>query len=242
MEAALAACAARDEDWLEHMLRKPPYEMPTPSFWHRHRHDRLVERWARVVGADRVTVVVVDDRNRDGLMRAFETLLGLPENLIQPVPDASNRSLTRTESEMLRNLNVEFRRNGLPEELYSWLVRNGAVPHMKKACGTLSAEMRIVTPCCALEAAGAIGAEATERIAALGVRVLAGPALLSAVPRQPDGSPDDLWISPETAARALCGAFAAVAGRTGVRSVHQTSPKELVRVLGRRCLKPFGQR
>ncbi|MGW2698915.1 hypothetical protein [Streptomyces sp. NPDC001340] len=64
------------EDWLEHMLRKPPYEKPNPSFWQRHRHDRLVERWARIAGPERVTVVVVDDRDRGGLMRTFETLLG----------------------------------------------------------------------------------------------------------------------------------------------------------------------
>src|SRR5690242_12088452 len=48
------------EEWLEHMLRKAPYDKPNPSFWHRHRHDRLVERWVGAVGAERVTVVVVD--------------------------------------------------------------------------------------------------------------------------------------------------------------------------------------
>jgi hypothetical protein len=82
------------EQWLEHMLRKPPYEKPNPSFWRRHRHEQLIERWARVVGPERVTVVVVDDRDRDGLMRTFEALLGLPENLLQLVPDMANRSLT----------------------------------------------------------------------------------------------------------------------------------------------------
>ena len=54
------------EDWLTHMLRKAPYEQPNPSFWRRHRHDRLVERWVRAVGAQRVTVVVVDDRTAHG--------------------------------------------------------------------------------------------------------------------------------------------------------------------------------
>ena len=77
---------------------------------------------------------VVDDRDRNGLMRTFEALLGLPGNLLQPVPDTANRSLTLAETEMLRNLNVEFRGNGLPDELYSRLVRNGAVLHMKNAC------------------------------------------------------------------------------------------------------------
>ncbi|MEW2254951.1 hypothetical protein [Streptomyces sp. NPDC047869] len=134
------------EDWLEHMLRRPPYDEPNPSFWRRHRHDRLVARWVRAAGSGRVTVVVVDDRDRGGLMRTFEALLGLPENLLWPVPDTANRSLTLAETEMLRNLNVEFRDNGLPDELYSRLVRNGAVMHMKNMCSPTPADVRIATP------------------------------------------------------------------------------------------------
>ncbi|MEV6111378.1 hypothetical protein AB0L59_02405 [Streptomyces sp. NPDC052109] len=233
-------------DWLEHMLRKPPYERPNPSFWHRHRHDRLVERWARAVGAERLTVVVVDDRDRAGLPRAFEALLGLPENLLQPVPDTANRSLTLAETEMLRNLNVEFRANGLPDELYSRLVRGGAVLHMKNACAPEPGDVKIVTPRWAVRAAAEIAAESAARIAALGVRVLGDPALLSAVPEQPEPRPAEPRIAPEVAARALYGALAAVASAPGggapARTVHQTSSKDLLRVLGHRCLKRLGRR
>ncbi|MEU9268023.1 hypothetical protein AB0E04_21580 [Streptomyces sp. NPDC048251] len=231
------------EDWLEHMLRKAPYEKPNPSFWRRHRHDRLVERWVRVVGADRVTVVVVDDRDRGGLMRLFEGLLGLPANLLQPVPDTANRSLTLAETEMLRNLNKEFRGNGLPDELYSLLVRNGAVMHMKNTCSPTSQDVRISTPDWAIRAAAGIGAEMADRIGSTGVRVIGDPALLSAPPAVPEPAgqgPGEARIAPEVAAQALYGALAAVAAAPGggsARAVHQTSSKELVRVLGHRCLK-----
>ncbi|MFJ4623102.1 hypothetical protein [Streptomyces sp. NPDC088812] len=239
------------EEWLEHMLRKAPYEKPNPSFWRRHRHDRLVERWVRVVGADRVTVVVVDDRDRDGLMRTFEALLGLPDRLLQPVPDTANRSLTLAETEMLRNLNKEFRGNGLPDELYSRLVRHGAVMHMKNACSPTSRDVRISTPAWAAEAAAAIGAEMTGRIEAMGVRVIGDPGLLSAVPKpahrpaQEAGQPEEEpRISPEVAAQALYGALAAVAAEPAgkARTVHGTPSKELVRVLGHRCLKRLRRR
>ncbi|MGY4920919.1 hypothetical protein [Streptomyces sp. 900105755] len=240
------------EDWLHHMLRKAPYEKPNPSFWHRHRHDRLVERWSRAVGAGRVTVVVVDDRDRDGLMRTFEALLGLPANLLQPVPDAANRSLTLAETEMLRKLNVEFRGNGLPDELYSKLVRNGAVMHMKNSCSPTAADVKIPTPAWAVEAAGRIGAEMVERIAASGVRVVGDPALLSAlpaVPAQPGPPAAEARIAPEVAAQALYGALAAAAAapvrhtaEAKSRTVHQTSSKDLVRVLGHRCLKKLRRR
>jgi hypothetical protein len=233
------------DNWLEHMLRKAPYEQPNPSFWRRHRHDRLVERWTRAVGPERMTVVVVDDSDRDGLLRTFEALLGLPANLLRPVPDAANRSLTLAETEMLRKLNVEFRGNGLPDELYSKLVRNGAVMHMKNACSPTPQDVKITTPQWAIEAAGAIGAEMAGTIAATGVRVVGDTALLSAVPetveKKVSGVPR---IAPEVAAQALYGALAAVAAApvrhsapAKARTVHQTSSKELVRVLGHRCLK-----
>ncbi|QUW85104.1 hypothetical protein SMIR_25480 [Streptomyces mirabilis] len=231
------------EDWLEHMLRRAPYEKPNPSFWRRHRHDRLVERWVRVVGAENVTVVVVDDRDRDGLMRTFESLLGLPDGLLVPVPDTANRSLTLAETEMLRKLNMEFRGNGLPDEVYSKMVRGGAVMHMKNACRPAPDDARITTPRWALEAAAGIGAEMAERIATMGVRVLGDPALLSVVPSvvsaEGTGPPR---IDPEVAAHALYGALAVAAATPAyppepVRSVHQTPSKELVRVLGHRVLK-----
>lgn len=203
------------EDWLGHMLKKAPCEEPTPSFWRRHRHDRLVERWARAVGPERVTVVVVDDRDRGGLMRAFEALLGLPENLLQPVPDTANRSLTLAETEMLRNLNREFRGNGLPDELYSTLVRNGAVMHMKNACSPTRQDVKISTPQWAVEAAAGIGAEMVDRIAHTGVRVLGDPVLLSAVPTSSGQGPREPRIAPEVAAQALYGALAAAAAVPG---------------------------
>ena len=236
----------RYEEWLEHMLRKAPYEKPTPSFWRRHRHDRLVERWVRVVGAERVTVVVVDDRDRQGLMRTFEALLGLPAGLLQPVPDTANRSLTLAETEMLRNLNKEFRGNGLPDELYSKLIRNGAVMHMKNTCTPTSRDVKISTPGWAVEAAAGIGAETAGRITATGVRVIGDTGLLSAVPEPASRTvPAEPSMAPEVAAQALYGALAAVAeapGRASARAVHQTSSRELVKVLGHRCLKRLRRR
>ncbi|MDF3143079.1 MULTISPECIES: hypothetical protein [unclassified Streptomyces] len=236
-------------DWLEHLLKKPPYDKPNPSFWRRHRHDRLVERWARVVGPERVTVVVVDDRDREGLMRTFEALLGLPAHLLRPVPDAANRSLTLAETEMLRNLNKEFRANELPEELYSQLVRNGAVMHMKNTCTPGPGDVKIRTPQWAVEAAAEIGAEMAESIGRAGVRILGDMRLLSAVQlsavQKPATRTDrEPRIAPEAAAQALYGALAAAAAApvrhtaaAKSRTVHQTSSTELVRVLGHRCLK-----
>ncbi|WP_367666973.1 hypothetical protein [Streptomyces sp. DG2A-72] len=149
-------------------------------------------------------------------MRIFEALLGLPGNLLRPTPDTANRSLTLAETEMLRNLDVEFRGSGLPEGLYSRLVRYDAVTHMKNTCAPGPDDVKIGTPQWAVEAASEIGAE------------------MAGEPR----------IAPEAAAHALYGAPAAEAAApvkhtapTKARTVHQTSSKELVKVLGHRCLK-----
>ncbi|MFD7457668.1 MULTISPECIES: hypothetical protein [unclassified Streptomyces] len=213
------------------MLRKPPYEKPNPT------------------GPGRVTVVVVDDRDRGGPLRVFESLLGLRGNLLEAVRDAVNRSLTLAETEMLRNLNVEFRGNELPDELYSRLVRHGAVTHMNNVCSPSPEDVRIRTPRWAAEAAAAIGAEAAERIGAPGVRVVGDPALPSAVPEPVERPPAEPRLAPEVAARALYGALAAAAAApvrhttpAKARTVHQTSSKELVKVLGHRCLKRLRRR
>jgi hypothetical protein len=182
-------------------------------------------------------------------MRTFEALLGLPENLLRPVPGTANRSLTLAETEMLRTLNKEFRGNGLPDELYSRLVRNGAVMHMKNACSPTAQDVRIRTPRWAAEAAAGIGAEMAGRITCMGVRVLGDVGLLSAPPDGPDLVPEVPRIAPEVAAQALYGALAAAAAAGGghsargrTRTVHQTPSKELVKVLGHRCLKKLRRR
>jgi hypothetical protein len=210
MEAVLAGCA------------RPGLMgnvQPTERHWR-----RLLEQ---VHASGRHTCVISSEFFADapdhetvgGLMRTFERLLGLPEKLLRPVPDAANRSLTLAETEMLRNLNKEFCGNGLPDELYSQLVRYGAVMHMKYTCAPGPHDVKIGTPRWALEAAAGIGAEMAERIGSSGVRVLGDPELLSVAPKPAVATP------------------VGHAARARPRTVHQTSSKELIRVLGHLCLK-----
>jgi hypothetical protein len=70
-------------EWLEGTLAQPP-RTPTPNFWYRHRHDKLVARWAQAVGAQSVTVIMVNESDRMALLRAFESLLGLPGGFLIP--------------------------------------------------------------------------------------------------------------------------------------------------------------
>ena len=94
--------------WLDAMLNQPDTKL-SPSFWHRHRSDRLVARWADVVGPDRVTAVVVDETDREMILRTFERLLGLVERTLTLQDDLANRSLTLQEIEAVRALNRDLR-------------------------------------------------------------------------------------------------------------------------------------
>ena len=110
------------DGWLEGMLKKPPYNRPTPTFWQRHRHDDLVERWAAIVGPENVTVIVPDEGDRNYLLRRFEELVGLPSGLLVAEVTSENRSLTLGEIELVRQINREFIGNRWSDALYKQVV------------------------------------------------------------------------------------------------------------------------
>lgn len=169
--------------WLHAMLDDPdaPPRM-TPSFWLRHRHDRLIRRWAGVVGTDRITVVVVDESDKRMLPRTFEELLGLESETLVAHDLGSNRSLTWPEVELVR----AFNRGWIDEDLsmadYTRLVRFGAIRYLQHRVPAED-EARVPLPAWAVERAVAVGAGMVADIRASGVAVigdldtLADPAL-----------------------------------------------------------------
>ena len=78
-------------DWLEGVFADPPHCPPSPNFWRRNDHAKVIKRWSDRLGADRVTLVVVDDSDRSMLFRTFEGLLGVAPGLLVPDPSISAR-------------------------------------------------------------------------------------------------------------------------------------------------------
>ncbi len=117
------------EDWLDAVLSEPPKGI-TPTFWLQQRHDALVARWAEVVGAGRVTVVVADDGDHDGLLRIFERFTGLRAGTLVPVHDLSNRSLTRAEVDAVQALNRLLRAEGFTGQRIDEVVREIAARNL----------------------------------------------------------------------------------------------------------------
>ena len=169
------------DDWLDAMLNQEQKKI-TPSFWHRHRHDRLIARWADVVGRDRVTVVALDDNDHDFVLRAFERLTGLAAGTLIPVPDTANRSLTMPEAEAVRAFNIAFRNEGLGRPLHARIMNFGAARYMRRLEPPAD-EMRVEPPQWALDKAGVVAREMVDAIAASGVRVVGDLEPLAAVPK-----------------------------------------------------------
>ena len=168
------------ESWLETIFDKPD-ERVSRAFWQRHRHDRLVRRWANAVGAANVTAVVGDPADRDGLLRSFEDLVGVRSGTLVPEADLTNRSLTEAEAEAVRAFNVAFRAEGLGTPLHAKVMRFGAAELLKRREPSPD-EPRIRTPAWAMKRGAEVGAEIATGLSESGVRVLGDLANLTAKP------------------------------------------------------------
>lgn len=191
--------------WLDRLLDTSPSGRANPSFWHRHRHGALVQRWAEAVGPERVTVVAFDESDRSMLLRAVEQMLGLSEGTLVPHEDRTNRSLTWPEAELVRRVNRRFSRSGWSDETYAALVRHGLVREMKQH-PPHAREPRIAVPPSAHPLLEDAARETVRTVATSGVRVVGDLAsLATALPDTPGTAANGKQVAPETAAHALLG-------------------------------------
>jgi hypothetical protein len=231
-------------EWLEGILSEPP-RTPTPGFWRRHRHDTLTARWAAAVGAENLTVIVIDESDWLMLLHIFESMLGLPSGFLLPEERAANRSLTVAEAELVRLLNEEFSRREWPERSYARFMRYGTVEQMKAARQPSPEEPAIVTPAWALNRAAQISAEMAQNIKALGVNITGDISALGSVPEIPPEAvtgtgPAAPLIPTEAAVRAVLGAL--IAGGAGGKTTEEILSDVDVKSLAKTLMKRGQQR
>jgi hypothetical protein len=191
--------------WVRSLLEEPARN---EVFWRRHRHDQLIARWAEIVGPERVTVVALDDRDRDMVLRVFEGLTGLAEGTLRGIDDLSNRSMTVPEIESIRAFNIAYRAQKLSMPLYSRVMRFGAAPYMRLRTPEPD-EARIELPAWAIEPVAARSREIVSAIASSGVRVVGNLDDLTTVPSPRTADPGPVTVSPEVAASATMGVLLA---------------------------------
>lgn len=196
---------ARYEPWLENLFAKDDGSRMSPSFWLRNHHDVVVERWARAVGPQNVTAIILENVDRAAMFIAFAQLLGVPDEILTSRMElTSNRSMTAQEAELLRRVNVGVK-DDLDWTQYERLVRYGVARTIVEARDPLPSEPRLVTPDWALDAAAERGSAAAARIAGLGVNVVGDlQALAARIPSQPPVPADALSALPmDVAVRAI---------------------------------------
>lgn len=175
-------------EWLEIVLDAGSDHEVAQKFWGRHRHEELLDRWMSAVGPDRMAVVVVSDSDRTALPRAFEELLGVNQGTLQATEVRDNRGLTAAEIELVRQLNIAFRRRNWSPDLYHRIVHLGCVLPMQTRTPAPE-EPRIETPPDVVARANEIAATAAADIRASGVRVVGDLGTLSSVVPTPSTTP-----------------------------------------------------
>jgi hypothetical protein len=239
--------------WLESIFGRSE-TVVTPTFWHRHRHDQLVDRWQAVVGADAMTVVVVDEVDRRAILEAFEALTGLEDGSLVAEADRANRSFTAPEAELLRATNARLDAEVPDPNLRLNLGLYGVAAALRLREPGRD-EPRIETPAWAVERALAVGQEIVAGIERSGVRVIGdldslggrSGARAAATPdaATPDKSRADVdW--PGIVAAAALGALTATGlARTGRDARGRLGPlsnERLARVVAHRVRNGVGNR
>jgi hypothetical protein len=191
------------DDWLRAMLDAADATQP-PTFWHRQRHDRLVARWAEVVGSEHVTVVATDEADATGALLAFEGLVGLAAGTLVASDDPADRAMTLPEVEVVRAFNELFRQEGLGTALHEQVMRYGSAPYVI-AREPAAGEPAIELPGWSAAAVTAIAHDIVTGIAASGVRVIGTLEPLARVPEPGRADAPDPAITPEIAAAAAVG-------------------------------------
>ncbi|GAB3927670.1 hypothetical protein GCM10011575_10520 [Microlunatus endophyticus] len=161
------------DEWLQAILSEPRSGKITPTFWLRHRHDLLVRRWVEVAGRERVTVIAVDERDPEFVVRSFEELLDVVPGTLTPRDLRSNRSLALEEVELVRRFNQLYRSAGYTGTDYTTLIRYGAIRRLQEqpvAAGSHSIRL----PGWAAQRAGEIARMMVTDIIDSGVKIM-GP-------------------------------------------------------------------
>ena len=109
--------------WLEMVLTQ--HDSPRAQrVWQKHGYDRIVTRWADVVGRDRITVQIVDEQRPDSIFQDFSRIANLPENVLSTAPKRTNPSLSAFEADVLAELNqMFFSQGGTLQEYRSGVLR-----------------------------------------------------------------------------------------------------------------------
>lgn len=156
------------EEWLGKALAAPPGERGGGRWERQSDQAGIVERWERLLGPDRVTVVIADKARPAQVPSSLEALLDLPAGMLQDTDadgGGANRSLSPAEAEFFRRQNKVFKQNGVPFRDFALSHRRSAVARVLRTEPELpGAQRRILLPEWAAERTTRHGKEIADRL------------------------------------------------------------------------------
>lgn len=165
------------DDWLREVLDGQPGQRSHDHFWNLHDVSAQLDRWG-AAEPGRVTVIASDERDRDYLPRVFEGLLGLPEGLLVPPADRSNRSLDHAEAELLRALDDVAAAREWPRDWYLTEVKERVSKRLRAM--PRQTAYPILLPDWAADRVAELDQQRADLLAGAGFRVIGDPTQLTA--------------------------------------------------------------
>ena len=187
-------------DWLDRVLNDKTEAVQHQTFWRRHHHPNVIERWVNVFGSSNVSVIVGDETEPEFLFEVFnDEILQLPKQVLQQVPETGlNRSLTWPEIQLLLEINKQYNRD-LGWDEYTTMIRNGIFRNLSHTPANPDDE-KLLTPKWAIEKSQAFGTKFISQIKDLNVNVFGNlDAIATASVPEGENQPTAGISFPETA-------------------------------------------
>jgi hypothetical protein len=195
------------ERWLDQQFRRDSVDQPR-AFWRRADPSALVSTWLDVLPPERMTVMIVDERDRSLLPTTFERLLDLPPGLLADQrPPHSNRGLTAVEAALVRMV-IEVLDSQLTWAEYSQMMTRGVIRRVLDLRAPGPDEPKSMLPDWAAEQAVREGDHSADALANSGVRIVGDVDWLRVAPRSRTSPLPITDVPLELAAEAVVGAIA----------------------------------
>lgn len=214
------------ENWVSCIYARGGNKSSMPKrFWRAYDQGRLVERWADIVGAENVTVIVTDHKEPTLLTDAFEDMLSLPRGALRSAggKGGANRSLTRPESELFREVVANAAHAGLGWDVYQDVLRMGAILRLTRKRKRKPDEAPILLPDWAAEKASSDGQQFASVIRDSGVRVVGDLRALESGQRSGEREEVNEVVPMDVGVEALTGAL--IAAEKMVRREKRAQPE-----------------
>lgn len=199
------------DEWLQRVYSDRPGMMPA-RFSRAYDHGQLIERWSKIVGNERLIVIIADENDPEHLTNTFENMLGLPDATLQGRNEAnglSNRSLTAVEAEFFRQINRELSNAEIGWFAYHKLGRRGAMRQTVNHRDPPPDEPRVRLPQWAADLAARDGEKFAAQIEQLGVRVVGDLSKLGAPAKTPVEQASSENVPVDLGVTSVFGALAA---------------------------------